>query len=313
MMGTYKVPQNVEAEDKILGPLSLKQFIYAVIGIGYGALMFLMFKSVIVIWIFLGLPPMLFMLALGLYQREDQPLETFVVAVFQFIVRPKQRIWEKEPITEVFRVEPPKVKVEAHQRDPREVRSQLAQLADLVDTRGWSIKEPELQDPEAAPPIDLRDRIGSEILDRNVGQAEVSQADDIMAAQNPGVQNLNSLLETTGRSMREEAIAKMYTPSSAQPAPVAVPVRPVPAPQPAPAAQPTAAASYIPVAAPAPAGSSISATSPALPSDAILRLATEGGDMTVAQIASQAHREQTLKEGQTVSLRNGETTTTTTA
>ncbi len=30
-MATYKVIQDIEAEDKLLGPLSLRQFIYAVI------------------------------------------------------------------------------------------------------------------------------------------------------------------------------------------------------------------------------------------------------------------------------------------
>ena len=36
-MGQYKVPQNVEAEDKILGPLTFKQFIYALMGFGWAA------------------------------------------------------------------------------------------------------------------------------------------------------------------------------------------------------------------------------------------------------------------------------------
>ena len=48
-MGTYKVPQNVEAEDKILGPLSLKQFIYALIGLGWGFLTFAILKSVLLL------------------------------------------------------------------------------------------------------------------------------------------------------------------------------------------------------------------------------------------------------------------------
>ena len=38
-MGQYKVPQNVETEDKILGPLSVKQFIYVIIALMWAFLM----------------------------------------------------------------------------------------------------------------------------------------------------------------------------------------------------------------------------------------------------------------------------------
>ena len=35
-MGQYRVPQDVEAEDKILGPFSFRQFVYLMIGVGTG-------------------------------------------------------------------------------------------------------------------------------------------------------------------------------------------------------------------------------------------------------------------------------------
>ncbi len=31
-MATYKIPQNVEAEDKLIGPFSFKQFIFLILG-----------------------------------------------------------------------------------------------------------------------------------------------------------------------------------------------------------------------------------------------------------------------------------------
>jgi hypothetical protein len=296
-MGTYKVPQNVEAEDKILGPLSIKQFIYAIIGLGYGFLTFAILKSLVVIWILVGVPPMLFLLALGLYQKEDQPLETYVVAVAQFIMRPKSRMWHKEPIAEVFRVEPPPPKVEPVRRDPGEVRSQLQQLAELVDTRGWSAKEPELQEPEQTAVIDLQDRIGAESLQQQqvpvLGQAtqvpEVTQEDDMLAEHTVAAQNLNVLIENTVKSVRQEALEKMRTtPTTAAARPVAKG-----------AAQaitttPTATA----------AATSITTAMTGLPSGDILKLAAEGGDLTVAQIAAQAHKQQTLVEGQAVDIRD---------
>jgi hypothetical protein len=310
-MGTYKVPQNVESEDKILGPLSLKQFIYAVIGIGYGFLTFAIFKSLIVIWIIIGLPPMLALLALGLYQKEDQPLETYVVAVAQFFVRPKTRFWQKEPIAEVFRVEPPPPKPEMVRRDPREVRSQLAQLADLVDTRGWSAKQPELQEPEESPVIDLQDRIGAEVLNQTgpvpaIGEVvgatsggaspavpAVTDADDMLNVQTPSAQNLNVLIENSVKSIREEALQKARS--------TAVTTTPGSTIQPSTPKTPSPAAPSSTVSA---SGMTVA------PSGAILKLAAEGGELTVAQIAAQAHKQQELAEGQTVDIRHANTSTT---
>lgn len=295
-MGTYKVPQNVESEDKILGPLSLKQFIYALVGLGWGLLTFAILKSVIVLWVFIGLPPALIGLGLGLYQREDQPLETFVIAVIQFVVRPKTRLWQKEPIAEVFHLEPPPPKPELAHRDPREVRSQLLQLADVIDTRGWAAKEPELQEPDVVAVVDLSDRIGADA--RNVGPTivsapEVTQADDMLGA-NAASENINALMENSVRSIREEAREKMRAPAAiaAGGAGTGAPNNP----------QAQSRTSGVATATgPAP---NISSSTPA-PSGAIVKLATEGGDLTVAQIAAQAKRaSNVLAEGESVSLRN---------
>jgi hypothetical protein len=298
-MGTYKVPQNVEAEDKILGPLSLKQFIYAMIGVGYGLLTFAILKPItIILWVIIGLPPMLFLVGLGLYQREDQPLETFVVAIAEFFVRPRVRLWDKEPIAEVFRLTPPPPKPEVVVRDPSQVRSQLSQLADLVDTRGWSVKEPELQEQASEMPVvDLQDRLGAEVLKPEPMTAlpDVTEQDDILSPHAMASQNLGVLIENSVKSIHEEAMERMRAPKAINPAAVGI----------TPAA-PTEAATVSGTATTPPAVSISGST--AAPSDAIVKLATEGGDLTVSQLASQARRHYSdpLVEGQPVSLHNAQ-------
>lgn len=329
-MGTYKVPQNVEAEDKILGPLSMKQFIYAMIGVGYGLLTFaILHKISIIIWAILGLPPMLALLALGLYQRQDQPMETFIIAIAEFFTRPKTRLWQKEPIAEVFRLEPPPPKPEQAVRDPRQVRSQLSQLADLVDTRGWSAKEPELQEADVETPVvDLQGRIGADALAQPAVSAaplpEVTEDDDMLSATNATAQDLNTLIENTVKSVRAEAMEKMHSPAPAPVAAAAVPAAPAPkAPTKAkppvkkaaskaaatapPKAQPVVVAPA--VASPAAAQSISGSTVP--PSGDILELASLGGDLSVAEIATQANRRaaNNLAEGQSVSLRHAQSAT----
>lgn len=82
-MATYKVPQDVEAEDKLLGPLSFRQFIYALIalgGIGLAVLLYRLSPLLVVI----PLPITTLFGALALPLRKDQPMEIYLLAVVRY-------------------------------------------------------------------------------------------------------------------------------------------------------------------------------------------------------------------------------------
>ena len=75
-MAQYKVPQDVEADDKLLGPFSFRQFVYLLIAGGLIALaigLFQLFPLLVII----PLPFVLFFGALALPLRKDQPMETY--------------------------------------------------------------------------------------------------------------------------------------------------------------------------------------------------------------------------------------------
>jgi hypothetical protein len=270
-MGQYKVPQDVEAEDKIIGFLTLKQFIYTVIGVAWAFLSFQLFKGFLPLMIMVGLPPTALFLALGLWQRQGQPFEAYFLALVNFTVKPRRRIWMKEPIFEAFKVEAPIVTHEATQRDPREIRGQLEKLAQVVDTRGWSAKQPEIQEPQLVPTIDLANRIAvpeAPAVETEHQPIDVHLADDILDFQhNPNAQSLNVLIQDAERTIREEARAKMTEDGKKQ------------------------------------SKTSTSGVSQAVSPD-ILKVAMDKGDLKVSQIASHANRQNQLPEGQSVSLRN---------
>jgi hypothetical protein len=75
-MAQYQVPQFIEVEDKIFGPLTLKQFIYLAGGGG----VCLMFFTLLPMWLFfiLALPVVAFSGLLAFYQVNGRP---FVVAL----------------------------------------------------------------------------------------------------------------------------------------------------------------------------------------------------------------------------------------
>lgn len=286
-MGRYKVPQNVEAEDTIIGPLTIKQFIYTIIGVGWGFASFMLFRQVPVLFIIAGVPVSLIFLMLGLYKRQDQPFEQIFVALVGFFVRPRKRVWEKEHIERVFEVEAPIPPPESITRDPEDVKGQLERLSKIVDTRGWSAKQPELQEPQSG--IELGDRLVAPLITTSsnpVETTDVNLSDDILDFQNnPTAQNLNGLIENAVQNIRQEAQAKMLQHKSApkQSAPI------------------TPAAAQMPATPTGGPSASVMITNPI---GDILKLATEGDDLTVSQLSVHANRQ--LAEGQAVNLRDGQ-------
>jgi len=91
----FQVPQFIEIEDKIFGPLTLKQFIY--LGGGLGACVALWFyipyKIVSVILI---IPVLIFSLALAFYKTNGKAFIDVVEAAFYYYLGSKLYIWRKE-------------------------------------------------------------------------------------------------------------------------------------------------------------------------------------------------------------------------
>ena len=91
----YQVPQFIEIEDKIFGPLTLRQFIYLAGGIG-GCLLLYTFLP---LWltVILGLPLLLFALGLAFYRVNDRPLITAIEHAIVFYIGPKLYLWKQRP------------------------------------------------------------------------------------------------------------------------------------------------------------------------------------------------------------------------
>jgi hypothetical protein len=146
-MARHTVPQDVETADKLIGFLSLKQFIFVLAGFG---LLFLAYTFARVS-IFLALPFLPFIIVafvLGLYQRHDQPVEVFLAAWLKFKLAPKSRIWNQEGYEEHVIVTVPKKEIVDYTKgmSSQDVTSKLAGLGIKLDTKGWSTKGVSNQD-----------------------------------------------------------------------------------------------------------------------------------------------------------------------
>jgi hypothetical protein len=146
-MAVYKVIQDVEADDKLLGPLSFKQFTYAAIAI---ICAFINFQIVMKtglgplrwVGVFLFFWPMAFFGILAAPIGGQQSTEIWVLARVRFFLKPRKRIWDQSGIKELVTITVPK-KIERHYTDglsQLEVRSRLRALASTLDSRGWAVK-----------------------------------------------------------------------------------------------------------------------------------------------------------------------------
>ena len=140
-MAQYKVPQDVEADDKLLGPFSFRQFVYLMIAAGLIALavgLFQLFPLLAII----PLPPVLLLVALALPLRKDQPMETYLTALVSYYLKPHTRTWEPGQKESTIQVIAPKIVEEKRTRDitGEEATHRLSFLANIVDTEGYAIK-----------------------------------------------------------------------------------------------------------------------------------------------------------------------------
>jgi hypothetical protein len=90
----FQVPQFIDIEDKIFGPLTIKQFVYIAGGAG---LAFILFRAIpfVVISIPLMLLVIIFSLALAFYQVNNKPLLNMIQSAFGYAISSKLYLWKK--------------------------------------------------------------------------------------------------------------------------------------------------------------------------------------------------------------------------
>ncbi len=269
-MGQYKVPQNVEAEDHILGPLTLKQFIYAIIGVSWAGLSYVTLHALVPVMIVVAAPVTILFLLLAFYQRDGQNFEQLLIAMVGYFSQARRRLWRTDEVVDSFRIQAAPVVVEQTQRNPADVRSELERLGTMIDSRGWNAPQQPASDAELIMPAAVSDRIvdPAQTTPQAVHEAP---AEDILDLQNsPLAQNLASLIQEAAGDIRQEAIDQMKARASAPQTPSVPPI-----------------------------STSVTTAN----ANDILKLATERDDLTVSQLAANATRITPLQEGQSVEFK----------
>ena len=189
-MAQYKVPQDVEAEDKLLGPFTFRQFIYLLIAAAGIAGAWGLFQ----IFPLLGLIPLPFVFFFGILAlpiRKDQPMETYLAALVGFYLKPNRRVWKPGQRESTIKIIAPKKVEKSRVRDlsEDEASHRLSFLADIVDTEGYAIR-------------------GDNSTMRDEYAAEADTVQDVLEADNPVIDQIIQQEQTT-RKM--ELVSQMRT------------------------------------------------------------------------------------------------------
>jgi hypothetical protein len=212
-MAVYKVPQDVEADDKLIGPFSFRQFIYLIIVAIAGAVAYFLGRIFIGLAI-LPLPICIFFLVLALPLRKEQPMELYLAAMVRFFLKPKLRMWVPDGSTALVEVTAPKAVEELRTKglSQDEARDRLSYLAQVMDSRGWATKG-------VSAPAATFSSAPDPLL-----TAAPSDAEDILDTTANISRTFDSMLAQKDAQMREETVQHMRD-VAAQPAPPPTPMQ----------------------------------------------------------------------------------------
>lgn len=210
-MATYKVIQDIEAEDHILGPLTLRQFIYGLSTIFFLYLSFLALTKHALFMLIVLLPPGLLSGFFAFPFRRDQPTEVWALARLRFLFKPRKRLWNQSGVKELVTITAPKKteKPLTNGLSQAEVRNRLQALTLMIDSRGWAIKNmASVPDDSRVIEPDNSDRlidIGS--MPKPVPDYDITPADDILDEQNnPLAQAMNNRINLSAQAHRQRII-----------------------------------------------------------------------------------------------------------
>lgn len=139
----YKIPQNVQIEDKIVGPLTLKQLIILGVGGGitYAIYTYLASRYSIGIWIWFVVPPGMLTAAFAFLKINGIPFAKWIILTAEHFYNPRKRTFlmgaGDDYKTKLFtekKVEQKDDTEKIKAAETAEKRKHLAEITKLVDS-----------------------------------------------------------------------------------------------------------------------------------------------------------------------------------
>ena len=142
----FKVPQNVQMEDKIVGPLTLKQLIICAVGGGIAYFIYISTSKayVISVWLPATAIPALITVAIAFVRIHDISFIKFILLQIERLIRPNKVYFEKGEAENYRSVLTPQSdedkktdkKMKQKEDDAREKIKNLNSITKILDSQG---------------------------------------------------------------------------------------------------------------------------------------------------------------------------------
>ena len=128
------VPQYIDVEDKIVGPLTWKHLGWMFGGGGIVVVAFLMLDKMT--FFIVAIPVILFTAALAFYKPNGVPFVEFLGYGFTFIFRPKTYTWQREATPQKVKKNTNPAKIETSSKEKELTVDDITAIAQTLDSRG---------------------------------------------------------------------------------------------------------------------------------------------------------------------------------
>jgi hypothetical protein len=91
----YVVPQFIDVEDKIMGPITTRQFIILMVTFFFGFIFYKLFDFSL--FLLVTIPTVIIGGIIAFMKINGQPFHYFMLNLLQTMRRPSLRVWDKEP------------------------------------------------------------------------------------------------------------------------------------------------------------------------------------------------------------------------
>jgi hypothetical protein len=161
----FQVPQFIETEDKIVGPISIRQFIYLVVAAGISIILY--FSVQPWLWIILSLPLLGFGAAMAFVKVNGRPFSKFLFAGLSYYWKPQTYVWQPDQ---------PKLPKTAEAVKESVGFSVEKLFAGMALKKAWGTVQVGQQAPEAKPVQEGKERY--QIFHKITGEHEAAKRVD---------------------------------------------------------------------------------------------------------------------------------------
>ncbi len=139
----FKIPQDVQRADKIVGPLTLRQLVIVCVGggIAYSLYTVLARQYFVEVWIIPVIFISLITVAFAFFTFHDIHFEKLILIFIEYKIKPRRRTWQQmrgDTLISVLQNRPQKLVQAVQKKEELDIerRKKLHDITTLVDTHG---------------------------------------------------------------------------------------------------------------------------------------------------------------------------------